>query len=114
MRDEHQALSCMRQAAHRGEQLAAAADVETDRGLVEDKRAGMMDERAGDDRSAHFAGGHLLEGDTLQMRDVQVSERAPRVVAHRLRYLMVRPYADASEEPGGHRLQRGGRPRAFA
>ena len=100
MRHQDQALARARQLAHGGEQLAAAANVEADGRLVQNERARTMNERAGDDGAAHFTGGHLLQRDAFQVRNLQLSQREPRLFAHLFGHLVMRPDADTAEEAG--------------
>lgn len=98
VRDEQEADSARGESAHMVAHFALGGEVEAGGGLVKEQGFGMMDEGAGDEKTARFAGGQFVEPTVCQMRDFEARHGIGSSFFHLGQEVMVRPNADGSEE----------------
>ena len=107
MGDEDQAGAFGGEAAEGIAEFALGGEVEGVGGLVEQQLAGPMDEGAGDEDAALFAGGHFADKPGGKVRGFDAFERFGGTVAHFGGDVEVGPQSGCGEEAGDDGVEPG-------
>lgn len=98
--DEDEAGALLNKGAEAFAEVALGSEVEGVGGLVEEELAGAVDEGAGDEDAAFFAGGHFADGVPGEVGGMDAVEGFGGAIAHFVCNNEIGPEGGCSEEAG--------------